>query len=235
MLTLRILQGNSQHAPAAEPARVHAAAAQAFGAAAQAAEIGIRFAAQSGGQHPGPRPVLVDQTGNPALRAEPVFQILEHDQVGLARQGAVVDPRDGLVQQIQRAVAALQVGCLGSHAGRLFGLQPDQVFRHAVEGPAELAQLVGAHVGGAGGELAPAEGGCAAQQFAQGSEQFGVQVVQGHRHGGQGEEERGAEDPAHPLGRGTGQGIGQDGGAADAEHGQQDDSAQARPQPQQQR
>jgi hypothetical protein len=137
--------------------------------------------------------VAVDQAGHAVADTEHAFYIVEQGDVGVLRNGCVMQARDGVVEQFQRAVAALQVGGFGGHARLQVFVELGQILRHSVEGVAQPAQFVLAGMLRAHREIALAGFLRAAEQIAQRQQHVRVHHIHGEEHHAYGDVERDAE------------------------------------------
>lgn len=102
--------------------------------------------------------------------------------VGVGRARRLVEPGDGVVEQLERAVAALQLGGLLGDTLLEQVVVAGELVGHQVEGAADLAELVLAGVAHAHAEVAAGDAARGVEQAAERTQQRALQQGDHHQH-----------------------------------------------------
>ena len=117
-----------------------------------------------------------------ALQPGDAVDVAQGGLVGVGRARRLVEPGDGVVEQLERTVAALQLGGLLGDAQLEQVVVAGELVGHQVEGAADLAEFVLPGVAHAHAEITAGDAACGVEQATERAQQRPLQQDDHHQH-----------------------------------------------------
>lgn len=164
-----------------------------------AARAAVGTGADRGGDHRCRAAVARLETDEAALQAGHAIDVAQRRLVGVDRRRRLVQAGDGMVEQLERTIAALQLGGLVGDALLERVIVLGEFVRHQIEGAPDAAELVVAGVVDAHAEIAAGDPPGRFEQAPQRPQHGAVEHEERDAHDQQGDGDRDPENEAQVM------------------------------------